>query len=111
MELKGPGERTLSGGDHRGFSAKVKAAVDQVRDYARCLRDPINFRVIEEAFGYIPKESNLAVLIGRVPANDAEREVFERRQSELNVKIITYDEILQTQASQIKHVNLSYFFR
>jgi len=109
MELKGPSEKTLSRDDHRGFSAKVKAAVDQVRDYARCLRDPINFQVIEEAFGYIPDESNLAVLIGRVPTNDAEREVFDRRQSELNVKIITYDEILQTQTKQIKRVRLPFF--
>jgi hypothetical protein len=33
MELKGPRESTLSREQHRGFSAKVHAAVDQVRDY------------------------------------------------------------------------------
>jgi hypothetical protein len=101
MELKGPGERTLSGRVHPGFSAKVHRAIDQVRDYERCLRDPANFPKILEAFGYIPEASRLAVLIGKAPSSEAEREVFVRRQSELDVKVITYDEILQTQASQI----------
>lgn len=33
--------------------------------------------------------------------NDAAMTVFARRQAELNVKVITYDEIIQTQANQI----------
>jgi hypothetical protein len=102
MELKGPAERTLSGTVHLGFSSRVHRAIDQVRDYDRCLRNPANFRAICEAFGYIPDNSRLAVLIGRAPSNEAEKEVFERRRSEIDVKVITYDEILQTQANQIE---------
>jgi hypothetical protein len=104
MELKGPGERTLSRRVHRGFSAKVHEAIDQVRDYDQCLRNPVNFQAIYKAFGYIPDASRLAVLIGKAPSSEAEREVFERRRSELDVKVITYDEILQTQATQIERV-------
>jgi hypothetical protein len=106
MELKGPGDRTLAGRVHSGFSAKVHRAIDQVRDYDRCLRDPVNFETIYKALGYIPDAARLAVLIGKAPSNDAEREVFERRRSELDVKVITYDEILQTQASQVERVRL-----
>jgi len=43
----------------------------------------------------------LAVLIGREPRNDEEREIFEQRQSELSVKIITYDEILAVQENKL----------
>jgi hypothetical protein len=109
MELKGPLEKTLSRREHRGFSAKVNAAVDQVRDYERYLRHPHNLRVVEEAFGYVPAKSNLAVLIGRAPVTDQEKEIFEQRQTELDVKVITYDEILQTQANQIKRVHIPPF--
>ena len=102
MELKGPGERMLSGGIHRGFSAKVYHAIEQVRDYDRCLRNPVNLKAIQRAFGYVPHGSKLAVLIGRTPPNEADREAMGRRRSELNVEVITYDEILQTQATQIE---------
>jgi hypothetical protein len=106
MELKGPSERMLSGKIHRGFSSKVIRAIDQVRDYDRCLRDPANVQAIEEAFGYLPASSKLAVLIGRAPSNQEEREILERRRGEINVKVITYDEILQTQSAHINWLSL-----
>jgi hypothetical protein len=109
MELKGPHESTLSREQHRGFSAKVHAAVDQVRDYDDYLRYPENSQIVEEAFGYVPAKSKLAVLIGRTPTTDRDKEIFARRQAQLNVKVITYDEILQTQANQIKRVHIPPF--
>lgn len=101
LELKLPAEKTLTKGFHRGFSAKVKGAMDQVRDYSRDLRDPSNFERILQALGYLPDRSKLAVLIGRRPGNDADKEVWNRRQDEIDVSIVTYDEILQTQADQL----------
>lgn len=101
MELKGPGEETLARSHHRGFSHKVHAAIDQVRDYDRYLDDPRNIAAILKAFGYLPEHSKLAVLIGRAPTNDSDREIFERRSSEITVSIVTYDEILQKQAAQL----------
>lgn len=101
LELKLPGERTLNKGFHRGLAAKVHRAIDQLKDYARYLRDPANFQRILRAFGYIPDSSKLAVLIGRYPRNDADKEVWIQRRDEVNVTIITYDEILQTQADQL----------
>jgi hypothetical protein len=94
LELKGPGEKTLRTGPHPGFSAKVTWAVDQVRDYDRYLRDPANITAVLQGLGYLPDDSKLAVLIGRTPKSDAEREVWSQRQDKLDVKIVTYDEIL-----------------
>jgi hypothetical protein len=102
LELKGPNEKTLTLGLHRDFTAKVHHAIAQVRDYGYCLRDPANFATILRAFGYIPDDSNRAVLIGRLPRNSEDGEAWMKRQSELDVKIITYDEILETQASQVR---------
>lgn len=101
LELKRPGERTLKKGFHRGFAGKVRDAIDQLKDYARYLRDPANFQRILRDFGYLPDSSKLAVLIGRHPKNEADKEVWVRRQDEIDVTIITYDEILQTQADQL----------
>jgi hypothetical protein len=102
MELKGPAETTLYKGVRRGFTAKVTRAVDQVRDYARYLRQPENYEAVVRDLGYKPDESKLAVLIGRAPTVGTEREVWEQRQRELDVKVVTYDEILATQVNQLK---------
>lgn len=101
LELKGPSEPTLQGRLHRGFTRKVHAAVDQVRDYERYMQDPVNSQAIRRSVGYIPTASNLAVLIGRTPRNESDQEIFLRRETELGVKIVTYDEILQVQADQV----------
>jgi hypothetical protein len=45
------------------------------------------------------------VLIGRAPKSDAEREVWTQRQSELDVNVVTYDEIL---AKQVAHLQDSH---
>lgn len=101
LELKRPNEQLLTGRLHRGFAAKVHQAIDQVRDYDRYLRDPINLEAVLKAFRYFPERSKLAVLIGRRP-NESDFETFQRRRSEVNVQIVTYDLILETQASQIR---------
>jgi hypothetical protein len=102
MELKGPAEATLRKGPHPGFTAKVMKAVDQIRDYARYLPNPDNLDAVLRALGYLPDYSKLAVLIGREPKSEEERAVWAQRQSELNVKVVTYDEILATQEAQLK---------
>lgn len=101
LELKGPGEKLLTSGLHAGFAAKVHRAVDQVRDYDRYLLDPRNREVIKRSFGYIPKSSRLAVLIGRAPRRESEVERLSQRREEIDVDIVTYDEILQKQVDQM----------
>lgn len=101
LELKRPKERLLTGRLHRGFTASVHRAIDQVRDYDRYLRDPINLEAILKALRYFPERSKLAILIGRTP-NGSDSETLALRGREVNVQIVTYDLILETQASQIR---------
>ena len=101
LELKGPGEAILTKGLHGGFAAKVHGAVNQIRDYNRYLHDPSNRQAVIRSLGYIPTTPALAVLIGRAPKRDSELEMLRQRRAEIGVKIVTYDEILQTQADQV----------
>ena len=101
LELKGPDERVVTKGFHPGFTRKVHAAIDQIRDYERALRDPINFAAIRRKLGFLPDSSRLAVLIGRKPDDELGRKAFERRKDEVNVEIVTYDDIFATQACQL----------
>lgn len=101
LELKGPAEVLLNRRRlHRGLAAKVHQAIDQVRDYDRYLRDPVNVDCVLKAFGYVPVNSKLAVLIGRDP-DRMEYETLMQRLGEVDVQVVTYDMILQTQANQI----------
>jgi hypothetical protein len=101
MEMKGTNAQTFTQGLHPGFAANVNRAIDQVRDYDFDLRNPVNFEVIQRAFGYIPSKSKLAVLIGRSPRG-SELEWWQRRQESLDVEIITYDKIFETQTKQLE---------
>jgi hypothetical protein len=101
LELKGPAGRLLRKPPHPGFAADVTRAVDQVRDYGRYLADPSNLQAVLKGLGYVPDDSKLGVLIGREPRSEEERGVLAQRRSELNVKVVTYDEILATQESQL----------
>jgi len=83
----------------------VHHAVDQVRDYGSYLSKPENIEAILRSLGYVPDvpdDSKLAVLIGRSPGNEADREAWAQRQGELEVRVVTYDEILQTQVNQLE---------
>jgi hypothetical protein len=101
LELKGPAERLLTKGFHPGFTRKVHAAIDQVRDYERYLKDPANRRAILAALGRIPQKPKLAVLIGRDPSDGDGRGILERRREEVDVKVITYDEVFTSQVQQL----------
>jgi len=74
----------LAGRLHRGLASKVHGAVDQVRDYDRYVRDPASAEAILASFGYLPDDSRLAILFGRMPQG-SDLEVFVRRKSEISV--------------------------
>jgi hypothetical protein len=111
LELKGPAGRLLRKPPHPGFAADVTRAVDQVRDYGRNLADPSNLKAVLKGLGYVPDNSNLGVLIGREPRSEEERGILAQRRSELNVKVVTYDEILATQESQLNKRPEPYMLR
>ena len=101
MELKGPDEKLVTRGFHPGFTRKVHAAIDQVRDYDEAMWNPANFEGIRRRLGFLPESSHLAVLIGRNPEGEAGRQTFESRKDQVDVEIVTYDEIFERQACQL----------
>jgi hypothetical protein len=101
LELKGPDEKLVNRGFHAGFTQKVHRAIDQVRDYERAMRNPANFEAIRKKLGFLPQSSRLAVLIGRNPEKQAEMKTFDLRKGEVNVEIVTYDEIFESQVCQL----------
>jgi hypothetical protein len=104
VELKGVHEQLLTGKLHRVFSHAVHQAIGQVRDYARYIEqhDSQNEDGILQVFGYLPRKLQQAVVIGRSPATESDRIIRETRAAdELEVLIVSYDEILQTQRQQL----------
>jgi hypothetical protein len=103
LELKGPDAPLLNNVKrHQGLSRALHVAIDQVRDYGRYLSNPENAARLIKKLGYLPTTPRLAVLIGRDLRDAAQDEALRRRETEaVNVKIITYDEILEGQAKQL----------
>lgn len=104
VELKGSDVPLLSGKLHRGFSHHVMAAINQVRDYDSILREreERNRARIVNTFGYLPKDFRKAVVIGRTPRERPNQEILQKRASQQpDVRIVTYDEILQSQTTQL----------
>jgi len=97
LDLKKPGARLLAGNRrHVRLSHEVTQAITQLRDYGDYFRDPENTKRVSAALGHGLRFPNLAVLIGRLREGDIEE--LEKAQSrEPDVRIVTYDEILQRQ--------------
>jgi hypothetical protein len=108
LELKGPDAPLLNNRRlHQGLSMALHGAIDQVRNYGRRLSDPLNAVRLIRKLGYLPSAPKLAVLIGRERKDDAENELFKLQvREQVNVSVITYDEILEGQANQVGRIIL-----
>jgi hypothetical protein len=84
----------------RSNGSSAQRTVRRVRDYDQYMRDPVNVDCLVNAFGYVPLKSKMAVLIGRDP-DRTQYETLIQRLSEIDVQVVTYDMILQTQANQV----------
>ncbi len=97
LDLKKPDASLIVGkGSRRRLSHDVHEAIRQLRDYGDYFADPRNTTPIEQALGHRLRKPKLGVLIGRIA--EVEVEALEAEQSRLpDVKIVTYDEILEQQ--------------
>ena len=78
--------------------------IDQIRDYEKVFHDmnPANVKKVIDTFGYIPEKMRMAVVIGRVPTTQSDKDIFERRMTFIpDVRIVPYDEILKIQHDQL----------
>lgn len=74
------------------FSAAIMDAIAQLRDYHDYFSSGRNTENVEALLGHRLRFPRLAVLVGRMPRNVA---ALELNQSKEDVRIITYDEILE----------------
>ncbi len=98
LDLKLPSATLLSGpARHRGFSTAVAKAITQLRNYGDYFQNPDNSATVKSVLGHALRYPRLAVIIGRLPSQ-GQLEEFEKAQSrEPYVRLVTYDEILETQ--------------
>jgi hypothetical protein len=100
LELKLPQERLLAHrGSRRQLSANVMSAIAQLRDYREHF-EHADADEIANVLGHPVKRPRLGVLIGRLANVDVE--ALEEQQRYLtDVKIVTYDEILEERQANI----------
>jgi len=103
LDLKHPQAKLLAGpSNHKRFSQDVVKAINQVKDYKDHFENPAHATAITNLLGHPLRHPRLGVLIGRLPAG-TEMEALENAQSrEPEVRIVTYDEILETQKQLIR---------
>jgi hypothetical protein len=101
IDLKRPQASLLVGaGARKRMSHEVAVAIRQLRDYGDYFADPRNATQIEQKLGHRLQRPKLGVLIGRLRGLDVE--ALESEQHRVNdVRIITYDEILESQRSLV----------
>ena len=97
LDLKTPQVKLLVGKQQRiHFSHHVMKAITQLRHYGEYFKDPGNSETVRRVLGHQLKHPKLAVLIGRLQEDHIE--ALELAQSrEPDVRIVTYDEILEQQ--------------
>lgn len=97
LELKLPNAKLTAGkGARRRLSHEVWKAITQLREYGSYFADPRNEAQVRAALGHALKRPKLAVLIGR--SKDDAIDAVEDQQAYLSdVRIVTYDEILEQQ--------------
>jgi|SRR5882672_6017044 len=103
LDLKLPQAKLLAGPrDHKRFSRDVAQAIAQVKDYRDYFENPENSAAVQNALGHRLRHPKLGIVIGRLPSSEAELETLERQQSrEPGVRVVTYDEILETQKNLV----------
>jgi len=97
LDIKKPNPKVIvnRGRDSR-LSAHVMDAVRQLRRYRDYFRDPGHQEAIMGVVGQPLRYPKLGVLIGRMPEGEDVR-VLENEEREYDVRIVTYDEVLEMQ--------------
>jgi hypothetical protein len=101
LDLKLPQEKLLAGrGSRARLSSSVVKAIRQLRDYHENLSAREHEGVIEKLLGHKLKYPNLGILIGKLSNTDVES-LEREQQHQHGVKLVTYDEILERQRTQL----------
>jgi hypothetical protein len=97
LDLKRPQVPLMVGRDgRRRFSAHVWSAIAQLHQYRGYFENPAHSNEIALVLGRTVRRPQLAILIGRQHASE-DLDALDAEQERTNVRIITYDEILDRQ--------------
>lgn len=86
---------------HPSFSAEVNKALTQLRDYRDYFQQDENRASIIEQLKHELKYPRLGVLIGRLPTGTELEELSKEQVRNPDVRIVTYDEVLEKQSRLI----------
>lgn len=97
LDLKRPNAKLFVGKANRArFSQEVMNAIAQLRDYGDYFRNPQNAISVSTKLGHKLRFPKLAALVGRLQNIDVEALALAQDR-ERDVRIVTYDEILERQ--------------
>ena len=106
LDIKLPDVKLVGGKRfHPTFSSKLNKAIQQLADYRHYFGRPDAKATIEKILGFQPRNPRLAVLIGRKPTGDVASilDHVGNTMPQLNVDIITYDEVLEWRSLRVEH--------
>lgn len=102
LDLKMPKEKLMTGkGSRRHLSRSVMAAIAQLRDYKAHFGSAEQAAAVAKVLGHPLRHPKYGVLIGRLANVDPEA-LGRAQQDFADVKIVTYDEILERQQTQLE---------
>lgn len=110
IEVKLPNERFLKKSEfHQTFYSKVIQHLTQVNDYKDYFEDRLNSGKLEDKYGFLPRNIDYNLLMGREKDLEENREILEKRlrqfgQSYLN--LLSYDKLMQYQVAFLDRLKL-----
>ncbi|MEH6681670.1 MAG: hypothetical protein V7724_14065 [Sediminicola sp.] len=108
--MKLPNETFLTKGKfHTPIRSKLLKHIFQVNDYKDYLESDQFLTEINNTFGYVPKNVNYNVLIGRQKDKEENLFMLEKRMNQLNQKhihLMTFDEIMEYQVRFLNRMEL-----
>jgi hypothetical protein len=110
LEVKLPNERFLTKSKfHPPLMAKLMKHIYQVNDYKDYLESDQFLTEINRIIGYIPKNINYNLLIGRLEDKEENSYMLEKRMrqiNQMNLNLMTYDEIMDYQVKFFDRMKL-----
>ncbi len=101
LDLKLPDDLLVTQGFHASLSSKLTRAIQQLQDYRDYFNRPDAEAELIRCFGTRPLNPRLAVLIGRRASLDNSSMFGKAQGRNLDVEILTYDEIVDLEAHRL----------
>ncbi|MEL6847888.1 MAG: Shedu anti-phage system protein SduA domain-containing protein [Bacteroidota bacterium] len=110
LEIKLPNEGFIKKTKfHPSPYQKLMSHIFQVNDYKDYLESGEHNREVNNSFGYIPSRIDYNILIGRKKDKEENEYFLTKRMRQMgaeNIRLLTYDELLDYQVKYLERINL-----